>query len=108
MVQREMSKNKQKRQRRKYSAEYKAEVVRVCRDSGKSPETIGGELGLAGNLVRNWVNQAKADTGGVGKGVLSTTERDELAQLRKEVRHLRQERDILKRATAFFVKEATS
>lgn len=108
MVQRSMSKNKQKRQRRKYSTEYKAEVVRVCRDSGKSPETIGKELGLGGSLVRNWVNQAKVDAGGGGKGALTTTERDELAELRKEVRHLRQEREILKRATVCFVKEATS
>lgn len=108
MVQREMSKSNTKRQRRKHSAEYKAEVVRLCQDSNKSPETIGAELGLAGSLVRNWVTQAQADASGGGKGALTTSEREELAELRKEVRHLRQERDILKRATVFFVKEATS
>lgn len=108
MVQREMSKSKSKRQRRKHSAEYKAEVVRLCRDSDKSPETIGTEMGLAGSLVRSWVNQSRVDAAGGGKGALTTSERDELTELRKEVRHLRQERDILKKATVFFVKEATS
>jgi transposase len=112
MVQREMSKSKSKskskRQRRKHSAEYKAEVVRLCRDSDKSPETIGAEMGLAGSLVRSWVNQSRVDAAGGGKGALTTSERDELTELRKEVRHLRQERDILKKATVFFVKEATS
>jgi transposase len=103
-----MAKNKNKRGRRKHSPEYKAEVVRLCEQSGKSPEAIGGELGLSGSLVRNWVNQTKVDSGSGGAGPLTTSERNELAELRKEVRHLRQERDILKRATAFFVKEATS
>jgi transposase len=108
MVQRDMAKSKNSKQRRRHSAEYKAEVVRLCNDSGKSPETIGRELGLAGSLVRGWVNQANVDAGGGSTEALKTSERDELAELRKEVRHLRQERDILKKATAFFVKEATS
>jgi transposase len=102
-----MAKTK-KRVRRTHSPEYKAEVVRLCEQSGKSPEAIGSELGLSGSMVRGWVNQAKVDSGRGGSGPLTTSERDELAELRKEVRHLRQERDILKRATAFFVKEATS
>lgn len=111
MVQRSMSKKKQskpKRPRRVHSPEYKAEVVRLCQESGKSPEVIGREMGLSGSLVRNWVHQAEVDAGGGSQGSLTSTEREELAQLRKEVKHLRQERDILKRATAFFVKEATS
>ena len=54
------------------------------------------------------VSIAPADAGGGGEGPLTTSEREELARLRSEVKHLRQERDILKRATAFFVKEATS
>jgi transposase len=59
-------------------------------------------------MVRNWMRQAEIDAGGGTQGPLRSTEREELAQLRREVKHLRQERDILKRATAFFVKEATS
>lgn len=108
MVQRNMSKSKSKRQRRKHSAEYKAEIVRLCQGSGKSPEAIGREMGLSGSLVRLWLNQANIDASGGGDGPLTTTEREELARLRSEVKHLRQERDILKKATAFFVKEATS
>lgn len=108
MVQRNMSKSKSKRQRRKHSAEYKAEIVRLCQESGKSPEAIGRDMGLSGSLVRLWLNQANIDASGGGAGPLTTTEREELARLRSEVKHLRQERDILKKATAFFVKEATS
>ena len=111
MVQRNMSKKKQakpKRTRRVHSPEYKAEVVRLCEGSGKSPEVIAREMGLSGSLVRNWVRQAAVDASGGGEGPLTSSEREELAQLRREVKHLRQERDILKRATAFFVKEATS
>lgn len=103
-----MSKSKPKRQRRKHSAEYKAEIVRLCQDSGRSPETIGREMGLSGSLVRLWVNQANVDAGGGGEGPLTTTEREELTPLRSENKHLRQERDILKKATAFFAKEVTS
>ena len=108
MVQRDMSKNKQKKQRRKHSAEYKAEIVRLCQESGKSPEAIGREMGLSGSLIRNWLGEANIDAGGGREGALTTSEREELARLRSEVKHLRQERDILKKATAFFVKEATS
>ena len=108
MVQRNMSKKNGKRQRRLHSPEYKVEVVRLCRETGKSPEAIGKEMGLSGSLVRNWVRQSAVDEGGGGTGALTTEEREELTALRREVRTLRQERDILKRATAFFVKEATS
>jgi transposase len=97
-----------KQQRRNHTREYKAEVVHLCQESGKSPEVVGLEMGLSGSLIRTWMRQADVDAGGGGKGALTTTERNELAQLRKEVKHLRQERDILKKATAFFVKEATS
>jgi transposase len=103
-----MSKSELKRQRRKHSAEYKAEIVRLCQESSRSPEAIGREMGLSGSLVRIWVNQANVDANGGGKGALTTSEREELARLRSEVKHLRQERDILKKATAFFVKEVTS
>lgn len=108
MVQRNMSKKNHKRQQRKHSPEYKAEVVRLCRESEKSPEAIAREMGLAGSLVRNWIRQSAVDAEDGGKGALTTGEREELSALRREVRNLRQERDILKRATAFFVKEATS
>jgi len=107
MAQRDMTK-KVKKVRRNHTPEYKAEVLKLCRESGKSPELIGREMGLSGSMIRSWMRQAGIDAKGGTKGPLTTSEREELAELRREVKHLRQERDILKRATAFFVKEATS
>jgi transposase len=108
MVQQDMQKKPKQKPRRSHSPEYKAEVVRLCKESNKSPEVIGREMGLSGRLVRRWISQARIDATGGSQGPLTTSEREELARLKKEVKHLRQERDILKRATAFFVKEATS
>jgi transposase len=108
MSQRNMHKKTIKRKRRPHSPEYKAEVVRLVRESGKSPEVVGREMGLSGSLIRSWMRQSTVDKRGGGTGALTTEEREELNTLRREVRTLRQERDILKRATAFFVKEATS
>jgi transposase len=107
MVRKDMSKKK-RRTRRKFSREYKAEVVRLCQLPGKSAHTVAAELGLTESAVRNWVDQAKVDQGDGVAGALTTAERDELSALRREVRTLRQERDILKRATALFAREATS
>ena len=101
-------KTKKKRKRRQFSDEYKAEVVRLCRQPGKTPNGVATELGLTPSAVMGWVKQATVDSGGGGSGALTTTEREELAALRKENRQLRQEREILKRATAFFAKEGTS
>jgi transposase len=102
-----MSKRK-KRERRNFTDEYKAEVVRLCQQPGKTPNGVAVELGLTPSAVMAWVKQATADAGGGGSGALTTSEREELAALRKENRQLRQEREILKRATAFFAKEGTS
>jgi transposase len=99
---------KKKRKRRNFSDEYKAEVVRLCQQPGKTPNGVAVELGLTPSAVTGWVKQATVDAGGGGIGALTTSERDELAALRKENRQLRQEREILKRATAFFAKEGTS
>ena len=100
--------SKKKKQRRKFTPEYKAEVVRLCQQPGKNPNGVALELGLTPSAVMNWVKQATVDAGGGGTGALTTTEREELAALRREVRTLRQEREILKKATAFFAKEGTS
>lgn len=101
-------KTKKKRVRRQFSDEYKAEVVRLCQQPGKTPNGVATELGLTPSAVMGWVKQATVNAGGGGSGALTTTEREELAALRKENRQLRQEREILKRATAFFAKEGTS
>lgn len=92
-----------KRSRRAFTAEYKAEVVALYRTTDKSAHEIAKELDLTPSAVRRWVAQAEVDSG--QRGGLTTSEREELAYLRRENRVLREEHDILKRATAFFAKE---
>ncbi|HEY9507572.1 MAG TPA: transposase [Gemmatimonadales bacterium] len=94
-----------KRKRRAFTKEFKAETVRLVRDSGKSVGAIARELDLTETALREWVRQAEVDAGRGRPGALTTEEREELARLRREVRTLRMERDILKKATAFFAKE---
>ena len=94
-----------KRKRRAFTPEFKAETVRLIRESGKSIGAVARELDLTETAVRDWVRQAKVDAGRGRPGALTTEEREELARLRREVRTLRMERDILKKATAFFAKE---
>jgi transposase len=91
------------RTRRAFTAEYKAQVVELCRTSGKSVGQVCRDLNLTETAVRRWVAQAEVDSG--QREGLTTDERAELAQLRKENRVLREERDIQKRATAFFARE---
>ena len=95
-----------KRKRRAFSAEYKAEVVELIRKSGKSVGAVARELDLTETAVRAWVRQAEVDAGRGPAGALTTAEREELAQLRKRVKTLEMEREILKKATAFFAKES--
>lgn len=92
-----------KRKRREFTAEYKAEVVALFRTTDKSVAQIAKELDLTPSAVQRWVTQAEVDAG--NREGLTTNEREELAYLRRENRILREERDILKRATAFFAKE---
>ena len=94
-----------KRKRRAFTPEFKAETVRLIRESGKSIGAVARELDLTETAVRDWVRQAEVDGGRGRPGALTTEEREELARLRREVRTLRMERDILKKATAFFAKE---
>ncbi len=95
-----------KRKRRSFTKEYKAEVVELIRKSGKSIGAVAGELDLTETAVRRWVGQAEIDSGEGPTGALTTAEREELAGLRKRVRTLEMEREILKKATAFFAKES--
>ena len=95
------------RKRRSFTPEYKAEVVGLVRDGGKAISAVARDLGLTESAVRKWVALSDAD-GGRGDGkVLTTAEREELTQLRRENRQLRMEREILKKATAFFAREST-
>ena len=96
-----------KRKRRNFTPEYKAEVVRLAKTSGKSAGQIARELDLTETAVRDWIKRAEIDAGNAPNGELTTAEREELARLRREVRTLQMEREILRKATAFFAKETT-
>jgi len=96
----------EKRKRRAFSKQYKAEVVELIRKSGKSIGAIAKEIDLTETAVRAWVRQAGVDAGHGPAGALTTAEREELAQLRRRVKTLEMEREILKKATAFFAKES--
>jgi transposase len=95
-----------KRTRRKFDEEFKAGAVRLVLDEGKTIAEVARDLDLTASALAGWVKQARANRDG-GKSGLTTEERAELAQLRRENRQLRVERDILKKAAAFFAKETT-
>src|SRR5208283_3140975 len=96
----------ERRKRRAFTKAYKAEVVELVRKGGKSVGGIAKELDLTETAVRAWVRQAEVDAGRGPAGALTTEEREELSRLRREVQTLRMEREILKKATAFFAKES--
>ena len=93
------------RPRRFFPPEYKAEVVELIRSTGKTVGQVARELDLTETAVREWVRQAERDAGSRRDGGLTSAERQELAALRRENRRLREDVEILKRATSFFAKE---
>jgi transposase-like protein len=95
-----------KKTRRTFSAEYKTDVVRLCRAGDRSLGQVARDLGITETSVRAWVQQAAADEGTGPAGALTTAEKQELTQLRRECRVLREEREILRKAAAFFAKES--
>ena len=96
---------KDRRQRRSFTDEFKASAVALVVDEGKSITQVASDLDLTGSSLALWVRQARADRC-KGKTGLTTAEREELALLRKEVRELKIERAILKKAAAFFARES--
>ncbi len=92
-----------KRHRRKFTDEFKAETVKLIRGNGRTVGSVARELSLTETAVRNWVKQAEASG---SADTLSTDERAELRCLRKENQELRMEKEILRKATAFFAKES--
>src|SRR4051812_34282093 len=92
-----------RRPRRQFTDEFKASVVRLVLDEGKTVGAAARDLDLTETAVREWVKRARADRT-KGRTGLTTAEREELARLRKENRILQEERDILKKAAAFFAK----
>ena len=99
------SSNTGRRARRKFTAEFQAGAVRLVLDEGKTVGAVARELDLTPSSLGKWVSQARADRSH-GKTGLTTAEREELARLRKENRILQEERDILKKATAFFARQS--
>src|SRR5262245_60669768 len=92
-----------RRARRRFTPEFKAGAVRLVLDEGKTVGAVARELDLTPSALGHWVAREQADRT-KGRTGLTSEERAELAHLRKEVRELRMERDILRKATAFFVK----
>ena len=93
-----------KRPRREFTDEFEASAVRLVLDEGKTVGAAARDLDLTETALREWVKRARADRT-QGRTGLTTAEREELTRLRKELRILQEERDILKKATAFFAKQ---
>ena len=93
------------RARRSFTPEFKAEIVELCQRGDRSIGRVARDFDLTETAVREWVRQAEQDAGTRGDGGLTSAERQELSALRRENRRLQQDVEILKRATAFFVKE---
>ena len=100
-----MAETNRKRSRRSFSDEFKAGAVRLVLEEGKTVGAAARDLDLSESALRKWVEQARADRT-KGKTGLTTAEREELARLRKELRIVQEEREILKKATAFFAKQS--
>ncbi len=94
------------RKRRKFTEQFKADAVRLVTEGGKKIGEVVKQFDLTETTLREWVRRAAADAGKGASGVLTTSERAELVDLRKRLRRAEMERDILKKATAFFAKES--
>jgi transposase len=95
------------RKRRKFTPEFKAEAVRLCKVGDRPIKQVATDLDLTETALREWVKRADIDVGQGPPGALTTVEREELSRLRKQVKRLEMEREILKKAAAFFAKENT-
>jgi transposase len=91
---------------RPYAPEYRQRIIELVR-KGRTPEEVARQFEPSAQAIRNWVRQADRDAGRRQDG-LTTEERDELRRLRRENRMLREEREILKKAAAWFAPETTS
>src|SRR6516165_11197822 len=94
---------KKPRPRRSFTPEFKAEIVERCREGDRSIAQVAKDFNLVESAVRRWVEQADVDSG--QRDGLTSGEREELQELRRENRRLQADVDLLKRAMAFFAKE---
>jgi len=90
------------RKRRNYTEDFKRDAVALVTEQGYKPSEAARSLGVGDNLVRRWMRELAQETSGTR---LSADEREELKRLRKEVRLLRMEKEILKKASQYFAKE---
>lgn len=95
----------EKRKRRSFTDEFKAKAVQLVWDGGRPVKEVAADLDLTVSALRNWVKQAEIDGGKGPIGALTSAEREELSRLRRENRVLKEEREILKKAAAFFAKD---
>jgi transposase-like protein len=100
-----MARRKTVRKRRTFTPEFKAEAVRLCRIGDRSIAQVAQDLDLTETALREWVRRAVVDAGQGPPEALTTQEREELRELRKRVKRLEMEREILKKAATFFAKE---
>ncbi len=101
-----MSNGKTRRARRSFTAEFKAEAVRLCKVGDRTVIQVARDLDLTETSLRDWIQRADASANADGGEALTTDERDELRELRKRVKRLEMEREILKKAATFFAKES--
>jgi transposase len=94
-----------KRTRRKFTGEFKRNAVELVRTTGRPVAAVADELGIYDSTLGNWVKQDRVDRG--EREGLTTDERARLRELEADNARLRMERDLLKRTTAFWVKEST-
>jgi len=88
-----------------YPPAFRAEAVALARASGKGLPQLARDRGVSAQALRGWVKRAEVDAGRGQPGELTTAEREELRRLRREVKVLQQERDILRKAAASFAQE---
>ena len=93
------------RKKRSFTPAFKADAVKLCRAGDQSIRQVAKNLDLTETVLREWVKRAEIDAGRGAPEDLSSSERDELARLRRDNKRLLMERDILKKAAAFFAKE---
>lgn len=93
------------KKRRSFSKEFKLEAVKLVKEGGLSVNAAARDLGIYATSLRRWVKQFEIDHGEGPAGAMTSREKEELRRLRRENRQLRMEREILKKATAFFAKE---
>jgi transposase-like protein len=95
-----------KRKRRLFTEEFRADAVKLVLDGGRSIPRVARDLDLTETSLRKWVRLAEIERGDGPPDALTKAEREELVKLRRENKRLQMEREILKKAAAFFAKES--